>query len=302
MRSQSSLVERFKNGAESGSASNLFIDGAILYSYGRHFPLAIRQDWGAGVQYLINGDDYSFSTRSHQGLCIHELTPNVQIPFSALDSAGLTDPAQPKADLRIVAHRRDRYYQICKHCGKEAVYDGDDHAYRHEEDRSPLCPEAEGEAVSHHVLGAVVLTYKQRFFLSSIDEQEGWRARAYFLCQLPKAVASIEEAFDALVPDEVREAKATNVEVRRQGDIFVMATTLQTRHIQAPTQRHLRLFETAHVATEARVNSAVYIRGTLRHLPERRRPQHRVLNLGSSWWIAVKNTALGSWNAVGNVD
>ena len=88
----------------------------------------------------------------------------------------------------------------------------------------------------------------------------------------------------------------------RQGDIFAIATTRKTRQIRAATQRHLQLFDTTHVATQARLNGAVYIRGTLRHLPEDRSSQHGMLRLGTSWWIAVKNLALGSWNAVGTVD
>ncbi len=30
--------------------------------------------------------------------------------------------------------------------------------------------------------------------------------------------------------------------------------------------------------------------------------KHAMLRLGNFWWIAVKNLALASWNAVGNVD
>ncbi len=44
MLSQSTLIDRFANGAERGSASHMFIEGDVIYSYGHHFALAIRQD------------------------------------------------------------------------------------------------------------------------------------------------------------------------------------------------------------------------------------------------------------------
>lgn len=308
MLSQSTLIERFSKGAGSGSASNVFVEEDVIYSYGHHFPLAVRQDWGGGIRYLINGDRYSSSTASHQSQCIRGLTPNVQVPFSALAAAGLADSSLPKRSLRIAACRDDDYRRTCKHCGRDVEHgvDGSDDPKRwnwyHAPDCTPLCAEADGETASHHVLGAVVLAHEDRFFLSSIDEAENWRTRAYFLCRLPRSVSSVSDAYEALVPDEVRTARATGIEVRRQGDIFAIATARKTRQIRAATQRHLQLFDTTHVATEARLNGAVYIRGTLRHIPEDRPSQHGMLRLGTSWWIAVKNLALGSWNAVGTVD
>ena len=309
MRSQADLINRFRDGARTGAASNMLIDGDILYSYGQHFPLAVRRKWGAGIAYLINGDRYSISTASHQRQCITKLTPNVQVPFSALIAAGLTHWQRvPRSELRIAAHQSDRYYETCVHCGREvigaqgATSDAPTCAYRHADDATPLCSAADGRTHSHHVLGAVVLEHEARFFLSSIDDQEGWRTHAYFLCELPCPARSVQEAFDALVPQAVREAKKVGTEVRRQGDIFVIATSRETRENRSMTQRHFRLFGTAHIATEARINGAVYVRGTLRHAPAERRPQHARLHLGKTWWLATKNLALASWNAAGNVD
>jgi hypothetical protein len=288
MRSQVDLINRFRDGARTGAASNIFIDGDIIYSYGQHFPLAVRRKWGAGIAYLINGDRYSISTASHQRQCITKLTPNVQVPFSALIAAGLTHWQRvPRSELRIAAHQSDRYYETCTHCGREvigaqgATSDPPTCAYRHADDATPLCSAAEGRNHSH---------------------QEGWGTRAYFLCELPCPAGSVEEAFDALVPQAVTDAKTVGTEVHRQGDTFVIATSRETREIRAATQRHFRLFGTAHIATEARINGAVYVRGVLRHAPPGRRSQHARLQLGKTWWLAAKNLALASWNAAGNVD
>lgn len=296
MISQSTLVERFRDGAASGSASNMFIEGPAIFSYGHHFPLALKGEWGLGLKYLVNGDRYSSSTSQHTHLCIRALTPNVQIPFSALRAAALTNGNHlPSSALRIVSNRPDQWFNVCKGCQKEVV---DKDGFYFHQDGSQLCGDDKMEVFHRHILGAVVLTDGARSFLSSIDEQEGWRQAAYFLCQLPKTVSSVEEAFDSLQPLEVR-----GKPFRRQGDILCVPVDLKTRQIQAPTEKYVRLFDSSHVVTEARrVNGTVYVRGCVRHDPRGRRAQHRILKLGNTWWVAYKNLALASWNAVGNVD
>ena len=39
----------------------MFIEGNVIYSYGHHFPLAIRKDWGAGITHLIRVREDNFS-------------------------------------------------------------------------------------------------------------------------------------------------------------------------------------------------------------------------------------------------
>jgi hypothetical protein len=210
--------------------------------------------------------------------------------------------------MSIIDWQPDRYYDICVTCRRDVtpLWDSGDSSgkprFVHVDDCSPLCPDAEGRIASEHQLGAVVLEFAGACYLSSTDANENWRTRSYFLCQLPESVANVGEAFDALVPDAVREAMSCGLEVRRQGDIFVVATAQPTRTIRGVTSRQYRVFDTTHVASEARVNGAVYLRGVLRHQPPGRRPQHAPLQLGKRWWIAYRNTALGSWNAAGSVD
>lgn len=296
MISQSTLLDRFRDGADHGSASHMFIEGPAVYSYGHHFPLVLKGEWGMGLKYLVNGDRYSSSTSQHTHLCIRMLTPNVQIPFSALRAAELTNGNRlPNPCLKVVASRADQWFNLCKECQKEVEYR--DGLYFHQ-DGSQLCGDDKMEVSHRHILGAVVLTDGARSFLSSIDEQEGWRQAAYFLCQLPRAVASIDEAFDSLQPAQVR-----GKPFRRQGDIFCVPVEVKTKEIKAQTEKYFRLFDSSHVVTQARrVNGTVYIRGCVRHDPRGRRPQHRILKLGNTWWVAYKNLALASWNAVGNVD
>src|SRR5881397_2150261 len=56
---QSTLVRKYADGATRGKASAMFVDGDGLYSYGHHFPLAIRRTDRRTVWYLLNGDRYS---------------------------------------------------------------------------------------------------------------------------------------------------------------------------------------------------------------------------------------------------
>ncbi len=47
---------------------NLFADGSVIYSYGSHFPVAIRTESPSGaLVFFVNSDTYSVSTTRHQG-------------------------------------------------------------------------------------------------------------------------------------------------------------------------------------------------------------------------------------------
>lgn len=86
---------------------SLYHAQGVLYSYGRHFPLAAKpgserefyrpsddeiatyQHWGQGVRLLINGDRSSPTTNRHQSELLRKVrgSMTVQIPFSALQEA-----------------------------------------------------------------------------------------------------------------------------------------------------------------------------------------------------------------------
>lgn len=58
------LAKRFAEGATSGKASNMFIEGDTIYSYGYHFPIAKRLNTNNIV--IVNSNSYSNSTSKHQ--------------------------------------------------------------------------------------------------------------------------------------------------------------------------------------------------------------------------------------------
>lgn len=62
--SNSEVAHRFATGiGERCTGSHMFFEGNVIYSYGHHFPMAIK--WNGYV--LYNDDSYSVSTSKHQG-------------------------------------------------------------------------------------------------------------------------------------------------------------------------------------------------------------------------------------------
>ena len=309
-RSHWAIAHKFARGATSGKGSRAFIEGNKIYSFGHHFVLATRKeegDWGCGLRFIVNGDRYSSSTSGHTNLVIHACKPNVQVPYSALHAAGLTESnfgrhVVPNSDLRVVAHEDDRWYEVCRTCGKDINSTG----ALHLDDESNICPSPDGKEPwrYEHVLGGVVVELGGKYYLSAIDHNEPCRLRSYFLCELPHSVSSIGEAYDALKPQRVRAAEAEGIEVRRQGDVFLIRVTekdwsLKLHYGRDTLTKDHRLGGGTHVASRAlNAHGRVFVSGKLTH--ERR--QHRTVFFKGVWYEAVKNTALASWNAVGHID
>lgn len=54
----------FAQGATKGKANSMFIEGNTIYSYGHHFPIAIRKE---GKVAWFNSSGYSKTTAIHKG-------------------------------------------------------------------------------------------------------------------------------------------------------------------------------------------------------------------------------------------
>ena len=59
------------------TAGNMFSEGDVVYSYGYHFPIAIRL---GGGKYLFNKDGYSSTTGCHKSLVLAQI-PQCSITF-----------------------------------------------------------------------------------------------------------------------------------------------------------------------------------------------------------------------------
>lgn len=57
------VADLFAGGATEGESNSMFIERNVVYSYGHHFPIAVREE---GVVYF-NSDSYSMTTAHHKG-------------------------------------------------------------------------------------------------------------------------------------------------------------------------------------------------------------------------------------------
>lgn len=62
------VAEAFAKGATRGKWKHIFIDGDAIYSYGYHFPIAVKvKDSATGnIMMLLNKDRYSVTTAKHK--------------------------------------------------------------------------------------------------------------------------------------------------------------------------------------------------------------------------------------------
>lgn len=151
-------------------------------------------------------------------------------------------------------------------------------------------------------------TGEEVFFLSGYDTQE--KPPLYFLCRLPHAVGSVEEAYDALMPNSVKTALRQGKTVVRQGDLFAIETDMDDDALLAaggsiqPGEWSWSLYGTAHTGTRCATfdNGIQAATGHLVHNPEllgeARPPDHSVRKLSGKWWWIIKNTVPVSGTAL----
>src|SRR3712207_929102 len=181
---------------------SLFHRNGILFSYGSHFPIALR----VGGAILVNGDTYSVSTSKHQSYLIQEINENgrVEIPFSALDKAltghsGYSGYHLNMEDLKL-------NLQVLDSKGDTWIDTG-------------RVNEKTGEKIFQHVLGACILSYTKddevRYFFSGIDET-GKGTHRYFLTELVSPVSTVAEGLESMKPHEAKNAETEGKKVLRQ--------------------------------------------------------------------------------------
>jgi hypothetical protein len=75
---------------------------------------------------------------------------------------------------------------------------------------------------NRHFSGACIFAIDKEMYLFDIDRQEIQEHNIFnpFVTKLPKQVKTIEEAYDVLMPDEVRKAITDGIDVKRQGEFF----------------------------------------------------------------------------------
>ena len=84
------LMAAFVKGARKGKAASVYIEGDTIYSYGRHFPLAVRTANG----FLVNKDKYSVTTSKQQGYLKYELL-GLPVAFGTTEELKAADSGRP---------------------------------------------------------------------------------------------------------------------------------------------------------------------------------------------------------------
>jgi len=161
-----------------------------------------------------------------------------------------------------------------------------------------------------HFTGAFLFKIESKFFLFDIDREEiAHSIFNPFLVEIPKPVATIEEAYHALIPNEVHEAKAKGLKVIRQGEFFFIPMDSKVKADIHPDEdsrwgRSSRFIEGKLQAGRNRPNfsgfvnkETGYIKGKVRHSGR----EHRTILL-RTWHKAVTNTSEQSFTITGDID
>ena len=281
----------------SSPRDTVYFYGDTIYSYGYHFPMATRmREKDGGVWYLVNGDSYSVTTAKHQSDLRYALRgcTTVIIPFSAIEAANIR-----KDSIKLVDQEPERYLP-----------------YQYKDRTTGELREGKQHLMGSSVIKAEFWTGgggNEFYFLSGLDDTGREPHRSFFLAQLPMAVETVTEGYDALKPQVVIEAENLGEEVLRQGEwFFIRVSDKMSEFFNQTEKKEGRVTKNdclvnrdsnrplRHKATRIlTVGDGVFVRGTVRHTEG----DHKMLKLEKGkWYMAVENTQLAGWGASGRID
>ena len=268
MASYADIVRNYalNTGYYTGSRdSRMFYEGDILYSYGHHFPLAIRlgdekdrlgrkptpeqekQVWGTprGL-FLKNGDKYSNTTSGHQSHTQSNcFGPTVS--FSALHAAGFPVYNYPQSIKRhvLVNFVEDDSFSCFREKETGQLYrtflKGGDPSKITRPRQGMFMPSFDAVDVlgipDHkreiwtagvwHTLGGALLKWGGSQYLCGMDDD------SYFASKLTRRHRTVADAFKGLKPKPVKQAEKDGKEIVRQGEWFFINTGMSDRDMAA---------------------------------------------------------------------
>ena len=311
------VVENFAKG-KNYRGSRIFADGQALYSYGRHFALAIRMPETTNKKdkkewYLLNGDKYSVSTSKHQSITYRVFNAWPRVAFSALHAAGLYPE---HGNVNLIDFCKDGFesMSIWDRTFNQDTFDNFKQnmpigAEYHESKNKDT---QEIETKSFHRIGAVILEKEKKYYLCAMDEG------SYFISLLPHKVKTVQAGFEALKPKEVKGAEimdfgrnTVHIDVLRQGEWFFIPSSIKIKEKDFQKSAALPSADSSsnrHICTRLlQIGKKFYCKGIVRHKSARnnRRADHKQVKLGNGKtdiFQAVCNTAKGNWSAGGRVD
>ena len=309
----------------------MYINGKTIYSYGSHFPMAIRG--AGGVEVLVNGDsfcgEFCGETSQHQGHLLAALKKaeieHPTISLSALVDAGV-EVAQPDSFV-VVDFQPDSWTSGIRRLGAGFEREVPEEARTEPSIKYlPWEPPGGGSFIeareAWHVLGAAVVRVKGvkrgNYLLCSMDEG------CYFVSRLPRRALTVDEAFLVLKPDAIFHAEELGLQIQRQGEWFAVLVAHDDG--RALSGREMAVFLGLGSKKELLEKSAVGAlpriseeqnRHVVRHFTSERRifatrrmlhkhptwdrstEQHAALQFRDSWWQMHRNTELMSWSQNG---
>jgi hypothetical protein len=235
--------------------SRMFYEGDILYSYGHHFPLAIRlgdekdrlgrrppknkTGWGQDARglFLKNGDKYSNTTSGHQGHVQH-YCHGPTVSFNALLAAGIPAmnyPTSIKRDI-LVTFTEDTSKLVIREKETGQLYERSDNGafVKWSRPRQGMfisdirdLPEGylrEKWTPGHwHLLGGALLNWEGSQWLCGMDDD------SYFVSKLAGRHRTIADAYAGLKPKQVRQAEKDGKTIHRQGEWYFIETGMSDR-------------------------------------------------------------------------
>ena len=78
------LAEQYSKGVTTGSGSNMFIENDTIYSYGKHYKIAVRlnptQEFATNLKHVFNAESNSNTTAKHKAHVRSNLQSYIEIP------------------------------------------------------------------------------------------------------------------------------------------------------------------------------------------------------------------------------
>lgn len=167
-----------------------------------------------------------------------------------------------------------------------------------------------------HFTGSSLFRIGEKHFLFDIDRAEIQHGIFNaFIVELPKAVNTVKDAYDSLIPIEVREALQNGVPVKRQGEHFFIKVSEVSKY-KATKRDGADRWNEAEDADSAYMSARLEAQGNRAHVASRfyqklgfvsgivvhRGREHANLDLNDGWYKPVPNTAVRSFTIVGDVD
>jgi len=170
-----------------------------------------------------------------------------------------------------------------------------------------------------HFTGACLFKIQNEVYLFDVDRNELVHniVNPFLVNIADNKVKTIEQAYESLKPQAVKDAESKNITVKRQGEWFFIPTKIDESFVEKNYKKiEQRAWSNdskkmiypelilragpnrpniAKLGFEA--NATVYVKGPIRHSGR----EHKDLDL-KQWHVAIPNTATKSWTVTGDVD